>query len=54
MTTVNELKGELIREPCLVCGDTKSHAHHEDYTKPLDVVWLCMTHHRFIHRKEYR
>lgn len=38
--------GKLIRKPCEVCGDPKSQAHHHDYSKPLDVKWLCQTHHR--------
>lgn len=37
--------GKLKKEPCKVCGITKVHAHHEDYTKPLEVVWLCPIHH---------
>jgi hypothetical protein len=32
-----------------VCGRTRSHAHHDDYSKPLDVIWLCSTHHRSRH-----
>lgn len=36
---------KLTRLPCRVCGDPKSEAHHEDYSKPLEVVWLCHTHH---------
>lgn len=27
------------------CGDTKVQVHHEDYSKPLDIVWLCKKHH---------
>jgi hypothetical protein len=23
------------------CGEPKVHAHHEDYSRPLDVTWLC-------------
>lgn len=38
--------GKLVRLPCEECGDPKSEAHHEDHTKPLDVMWLCFTHHR--------
>ena len=37
--------GKLIRLPCLVCGDPNSQAHHEDYSKPLEVQWLCQHHH---------
>lgn len=38
--------GRLVRQPCEVCNDPKSQAHHHDYTKPLDVRWLCFRHHR--------
>ena len=42
----NEIKyGRLVRKPCEVCGLLKSEAHHDDYTKPLDVRWLCRSHH---------
>jgi len=27
------------------------HAHHDDYSKPLQVRWLCDLHHREHHRK---
>ena len=43
--------GKLTRQPCQVCGDTNVHAHHTDYTRKLDVVWLCPLHHGFQHRK---
>jgi hypothetical protein len=36
--------GKLLRQPCEICGE-KGHAHHEDYLKPLEVRWLCPTHH---------
>lgn len=36
--------GKLERKGCSVCG-AKAHAHHEDYAKPLDVIWLCPEHH---------
>ena len=40
----------LVKKPCEVCGDTKRiEAHHADYDNPLEVVWLCRTHHRQEH-----
>lgn len=42
--------GKLQRQPCSVCGG-KAQAHHEDYTKPLDITWLCQTHHAARHRE---
>lgn len=41
--------GKLKRLPCVVCCSPKSEAHHPDYSKPLDVVWLCLKHHRETH-----
>jgi hypothetical protein len=38
--------GRLIKYPCCVCGNIKSTAHHEDYSKPLEVVWVCLLHHK--------
>jgi hypothetical protein len=38
--------GKLIKAPCRICGDRKSEAHHADYSKPLEVDWLCHFHHR--------
>ncbi len=42
--------GKLTRQPCEVCGTTEHiHAHHHDYSKPLEVAWLCITHHKALH-----
>jgi len=44
--------GRLIRRPCEMCGDKVVEAHHDDYSKPLDVRWLCKGHHVEHHMKE--
>jgi hypothetical protein len=44
-------RGTLIRLPCTQCGNEKSHGHHEDYTKPLDVLWLCNLCHKQLHNQ---
>ena len=41
--------GKLARQPCCICGDPKVEAHHDDYSKPLDVRWLCKKHHDAVH-----
>lgn len=40
--------GILVPMPCQVCGN-KAQAHHPDYDRPLDVVWLCAKHHKEAH-----
>jgi hypothetical protein len=42
--------GRMVRQPCEVCGE-KAQAHHDDYSKPFDVRWLCTTHHGEVHRR---
>lgn len=44
-------RGTLIRKPCEVCGDTKSEAHHSNYSQRLNVRWLCRRHHMQLHRE---
>lgn len=41
--------GLIKRQPCEVCDSPNSHAHHPDYSKPLDIVWLCAPHHQQMH-----
>jgi ribosomal protein S27AE len=43
--------GNLVRSPCIKCGESKSLAHHEDYDKPLDVMWLCQPCHKQRHKE---
>lgn len=45
-------RGELIKQPCKICGELKVHAHHKDYSKPLDVEWFCARHHSKYHNPE--
>lgn len=46
---VYQRRGKLVPKPCEVCGD-EAQKHHEDYSKPLQVMWLCrgchVEHHR--------
>jgi len=45
-------KGTIPKLPCEKCS-TKEwvEAHHPDYDKPLEVMWLCSLHHKEWHRK---
>lgn len=43
--------GTLVRHPCVRCGEAKSVAHHEDYDKPLEVMWLCQPCHKQRHKE---
>lgn len=42
-------------QPCSIesCEET-GERHHPDYTKRLEIVWLCKTHHEAEHHKEVR
>lgn len=42
--------GRLKRGVC-ACGETRVQAHHHDYSKPLEVVWLCSVCHGKEHRR---
>lgn len=37
--------GYIIEKPCEICGEIKVDAHHDDYSKPLEVRFLCEKHH---------
>jgi hypothetical protein len=43
--------GKLFHEPCVVCGELKTVAHHDDYCKPLNVRWMCQACHKQWHAK---
>jgi FtsZ-interacting cell division protein YlmF len=43
---------KIIDRPdmCCNCGTvTLIHGHHEDYSKPLEVIWLCSSCHELLH-----
>lgn len=42
--------GELIKQKCIKCGNPDTEGHHEDYSKPLEVIWLCNKHHQRLHQ----
>ena len=47
---VYQKRGLLDPKPCHNCGSTTTiHKHHEDYSKPLDVEWLCKSCHEDHH-----
>lgn len=41
--------GTLERGKCEDCRSLRTEGHHEDYSKPLVVVWLCRADHRRRH-----
>lgn len=43
--------GELVRQPCELCGEGKVDAHHDDYRHPLRIRWLCRRHHKQHHAR---
>lgn len=43
------LKNGLIFKHACSCGDKNSQMHHNDYDKPLDVVWYCKKCHDEFH-----
>lgn len=42
--------GVIKKLSCEVCGSKDSQVHHLDYNNPLEVIFLCDTHHRQWHR----
>lgn len=49
-------ENKIQRQPCSVCAEPNAEGHHEDYSKPFEVIWLCRKHHaehhaRILHNK---
>lgn len=38
--------GLIERKPCQACGLPNGQAHHDDYSKPLELKFFCPLHHR--------
>lgn len=48
-------KGHIKRGNCSICGTTKDvEGHHPDYSKPLNVIWVCPSCHSSLHRGSHR
>lgn len=43
-------RGKIIKTPCIDCGSLETEKHHEDYDKPIDVIWLCRNCHSLRHK----
>lgn len=51
-TVLHALKTGRLKKPsqCQACGQTKTvQAHHDDYSKRLEVKWLCRECHAKVH-----
>lgn len=46
--------GKIFKFNCAICDSDKSQMHHPDYSKPLDVYWLCKKCHTELHVLERR
>ena len=46
--------GAIEKGPCEVCGNTIVDGHHDDYSKPLAIRWLCRKHHTQLHAQQRR
>lgn len=38
--------GKMVKQSCFYCDDPKTQMHHDDYSKPLDVRWVCLKCHK--------
>lgn len=47
-------RGKVEKKPCEICGSLKVQGHHEDYSKPLEVRWLCSKHHQELHLSQLK
>lgn len=46
------MSGKLRRLPCQQCGALSAEMHHPDYSRPLEVVWLCHPCYMALHKHQ--
>lgn len=46
------LSGLILKHDCAICKSKDSEMHHPDYSKPLEVIWLCEKCHNNLHALE--
>ena len=50
-------KADFKKQLCEACGSPNAHKHHDDYSKPLEIRWLCvschMAHHKLLRRVDH-
>ena len=42
-------RGKLTKTACERCGSANVEAHHDDYSRPLEVRWVCRRCHGMLH-----
>jgi len=45
------IDGKIKKKNCLICNCKEVVAHHEDYSNPFNIIWLCEKHHKEYHQK---
>jgi len=50
---VYKRRGKLLQQPCARCNNADSEMHHEDYSQPLNIKWLCRECHLALHREDF-
>jgi hypothetical protein len=47
---VYKRRGVIVSRACAMCDSQETEMHHFDYNRPIDVVFLCRSHHLELHR----
>jgi hypothetical protein len=50
MKTCRMAKRRKVYKPCEICNSYKTEIHHQDYSNPYDIIWLCHKHHIQLHK----